>query len=70
MIHSASQASSAGFIFTGATPGLIYNYTVTDGSGGSASGSGSVTSATQQVTGVNVSTLRAWNANLQRDLDL
>ncbi|MGO9109761.1 MAG: peptidylprolyl isomerase, partial [Thermoguttaceae bacterium] len=56
---NASQATSTGFAFTGATTGLIYNYTVTSSGGsGSVTGSGTVTSATQQVTGVDVSTLK------------
>src|SRR5271157_2823075 len=54
----AGQTTSAGFVFNGATTGATYNYTVSSSGGGTAvTGSGSVTSATQDVTGINVSTL-------------
>ena len=54
----AGQATSTGFTFAGATTGTTYNYTVTSSGGGTAvSGSGSVTSATQNITGINVSSL-------------
>ena len=53
-----AAAANTGFTFSGATTGTTYNYTVASSGGGTAvSGSGSVTSATQQVTGVNVSSL-------------
>ncbi len=55
---NASQETSAGFSFTGATTGTTYSYTVTSSGGsGTVSGSGSVTSATQNITGINVSSL-------------
>ena len=55
---NAAEATSAGFTFAGATVGDTYNYTVTSSGGGTAvTGSGTVSSATQQVTGINVSTL-------------
>ncbi len=55
---NASQATSTGFTFAGATTNTTYNYTITSsGASGSVSGSGSVTSATQDVTGINVSSL-------------
>ena len=42
----------------GPTTGTTYSYTVTsNGGSGSVSGSGSVTSAAQDITGINVSTL-------------
>ncbi len=57
---NASEAAATSFTFAAAETGTTYNYTVTS-SGGSASdpvtGTGTVTTATQQVTGVNVSTL-------------
>ncbi len=52
------NGTSAGFTFSGATTGLVYNYSVSSSGGGTAvSGSGTVTSATQQVAGIDVSTL-------------
>src|SRR5208282_2079568 len=55
---NAANAAEAGFQFTEAELDTTYNYTITSSGGsGSVSGSGSVTSATQDVTGVNVSTL-------------
>ena len=57
-VINASQAVSTGFTFAAATTGTTYNYTVTSSGGaGSVSGSGSVTSATQDITGINVSGL-------------
>ena len=53
-----TNAASAGFTLTGASIGATYNYTVSSSAGGTAvTGSGTVTSATQDVTGINVSTL-------------
>ena len=55
---NATTATAAGFTFAGAELGTTYNYTVTSSGGGTAvTGSGSVTSATQDVTGINVSSL-------------
>jgi cyclophilin family peptidyl-prolyl cis-trans isomerase len=55
---SATEALAAGFSFTGAQAGATYSYTVTSSGGGTAvTGSGTVSSATQQVTGINVSSL-------------
>ena len=55
---TTSTASSTSFIFAGAEVGATYNYTVvSDGGAGTLTGSGTVTSATQQVTGINVSSL-------------
>ncbi len=55
---NATTATAAGFDFTGAETGTTYNYTISSSGGtGSVTGSGSVTSATQQVTGINVSSL-------------
>ena len=50
---NAGEATSTGFTFTDATTGTTYNYTVTSNgndASGSVTGSGSVTSATQDVT--------------------
>ena len=50
---------NAGFTFAGAETNTTYNYTITSsGSSGSVSGSGSVSSATQTVSGIDVSTLK------------
>src|SRR5208282_3437444 len=55
---NVANASDTGFTFTGAEVGTTYNYTVSSSGGGTAvTGSGSVTSATQDVSGINVSTL-------------
>ena len=55
---NASQATATSFTFAGAEVGTTYSYTVTSSGGsGSVTGSGTVTSATQQVTGINVSSL-------------
>ena len=55
---NATADTSAGFTFAGATVGDTYNYSVTSSGGGTAvTGSGTVSSATQQVTGINVSSL-------------
>ena len=59
-VVNLATRSDTGFTFAGATTGTTYNYTVTSsGNSGATSttGSGSVTSATQNVTGVNVSSL-------------
>jgi cyclophilin family peptidyl-prolyl cis-trans isomerase len=54
----SSSASSTGFTFAGAATGTTYSYTINSSGGGTAvTGSGSVTSATQDITGINVSTL-------------
>src|SRR5208282_723133 len=55
---NVSDATSTGFTFAGATTGTTYNYTISSSGGGTAlSGSGSVTSATQNINGINVSSL-------------
>ena len=57
------NAASAGFTFAGATVGttgslVTYNYTVTSSGGGTPiTGSGTITSATQDITGINVTSL-------------
>ncbi|MGA2031650.1 MAG: peptidylprolyl isomerase [Thermoguttaceae bacterium] len=58
-----ANAASAGFTFSGAEVGATYSYTVTtDGGAASVTGGGTVTSANQDVTGVNVAMLQ--NGNL------
>jgi hypothetical protein len=53
-----SEASSTSFTFAGAEVGAAYSYTITSsGGGGSVNGSGTISSASQQITGVNVSGL-------------
>jgi hypothetical protein len=55
---SPTTALNTGFKFSGATTGTTYNYTVTSSGGsGTVTGSGNVTSATQDVTGINVASL-------------
>jgi large repetitive protein len=58
LIASNSAAATTGFTFAAATPGDTYSYTVTSSGGaGSVTGGGSVTSATQDVTPIDVSAL-------------
>ena len=53
-----AEASATSFTFADAAVGATYKYTVTSSGGGTAvTGSGTITTATQQVTGINVSTL-------------
>ena len=54
---TGAAATNTGFTFSGAETGTTYNYTITDKDGSTVTGSGSVTSATQQVSGVDVSSL-------------
>jgi hypothetical protein len=54
----ATTATSAGFTFANAEVGATYSYTVSSDQGGTpVTGSGTITSATQNVTGINVSSL-------------
>ena len=56
--YNATTASSAGFTFANAEVGDTYAYTVSSSGGGTAvSGNGSVATATQDVTGINISSL-------------
>jgi cyclophilin family peptidyl-prolyl cis-trans isomerase len=53
-----TEASSTGFTIAGAEVGTTYNYSITSNGGGDpVTGSGTITSATQQVTGIDVSQL-------------
>jgi cyclophilin family peptidyl-prolyl cis-trans isomerase len=55
---SSSNASTAGFTFAGAQVGATYNYTVSSSGGGSSlTGTGTITSATQNVSNINVAAL-------------
>ncbi|ABC29955.1 uncharacterized protein with a C-terminal OMP (outer membrane protein) domain [Hahella chejuensis KCTC 2396] len=55
---SSTEASSQSFTFASAEVGASYSYSISSSGGGTAvSGSGSVTSASQQVTGLNLSGL-------------
>jgi cyclophilin family peptidyl-prolyl cis-trans isomerase len=55
---NSTTATSAGFTFAGAEAGATYTYTISSGGGGTpVTGSGTVASATQDVTGINVSSL-------------
>lgn len=55
---SPSESSSISFTFAGAEPGTTYDYTITSYGGGTpVTGSGDVTSATQTVDGIDVSSL-------------
>ncbi len=54
----ASEAAAASFTFADAEVGATYSYTITSDAGGTpVSGSGTVSSATEQVTGIDVSSL-------------
>ncbi len=54
----AADASSTGFTFSGAEIGATYRYSITsDGGGAAVTGSGIVSAANQDVTGIDVSTL-------------
>ena len=56
-INNANK-DSLSFTFSGGEVDATYNYTVSSSGGaGSATGSGIITSATQQITGINVSGL-------------
>jgi cyclophilin family peptidyl-prolyl cis-trans isomerase len=53
-----ASSTDAGFTFSGAELNTTYDYTITSSGGsGSVTGSGTVTSATEQVTGIDVSSL-------------
>jgi cyclophilin family peptidyl-prolyl cis-trans isomerase len=55
---NATTASATGFTLTGAEVGATYAYTVTsDGGDGSVTGNGTISSASQSVTGIDVSSL-------------
>ncbi|WP_053422669.1 Ig-like domain-containing protein [Rheinheimera sp. KL1] len=54
-INATNQAAMS-FVFAGAEVGSSYNYSVSDGTN-SVTGSGTVSSATQQVAGINVTAL-------------
>lgn len=54
-INATNQAAMS-FVFAGAEVGATYNYSVSDGTN-SVTGSGTISSATQQVTGINVTAL-------------
>lgn len=51
------HAGSAGFSFTGAEVGTTYNYSITDAASHTVTGSGSISSATQTVSGIDLSGL-------------
>jgi methionine-rich copper-binding protein CopC len=54
---NASEATSVSFTFAGAEVGASYSYTVSCSGGGSATGTGAITSASDQVSGIDVSGL-------------
>jgi hypothetical protein len=55
---TASEATAVGFTFAGAEIGATFTYTITsNGGAGSVTGTGTISSATQQITGIDVSTL-------------
>ena len=55
---SQAESESTSFTFAGAEVGATYNYTVSSSAGGTPiTGSGTVTSATQTIDGINVSSL-------------
>ena len=56
--NAATNAATTGFTFAGAEVGATYNYTVSSYvSGTPVTGSGTITSATQTVTGINIANL-------------
>lgn len=55
-IINASNQTAMSFVFAGAEVGTLYNYSVSDGTN-SVTGSGTVSSATQQVRAINVTAL-------------
>jgi hypothetical protein len=55
-IINASNQAAMSFVFAGAEVGTVYNYSVSDGTN-SVTGSGTVSSATQQVGAINVTAL-------------
>ncbi|WP_185714237.1 Ig-like domain-containing protein [Rheinheimera mesophila] len=55
-IINASNQTAMSFVFAGAEVGTVYNYSVSDGTN-SVTGSGTVSSATQQVGAINVTAL-------------
>ena len=55
---TAATATAAGFTFTGAEVAATFTYTISsDGGGTPVTGSGTITSATQDVTNIDVSSL-------------
>ncbi len=55
---NAAEAGSTSFTFAGAEIGSQYDYTITSSGGGTPiTGSGTITSTTQQITGIDVSSL-------------
>lgn len=55
---TSTTAASTGFTFANAVVGTTYSYTISSSGGGTAvTGTGTVTSATQNISGINVSTL-------------
>ena len=53
-VINAAGAASIGFTFAGATTGANYNFTITSSGGaGSVTGSGSVTSATEDIDAIS-----------------
>ena len=58
--YNSTTAASAGFTFANAEVGDTYSYTISSNAGGTpVTGTGTVTSATQDVTGINLSGLAA-----------
>ena len=66
---NSTTAGPAGFTFANAEVGTTYSYTISSGSATPVTGSGTVTSATQTVTGINVASLPERHARLQCDAD-
>jgi len=52
-----SNKTAMSFTFGGAEVGATYNYVVSSSGGGSVTGSGTLTNATEQITGIDISTL-------------
>jgi len=57
IVINNDNKTAMSFTFSGAEVGVTYNYVVSSSGGGSVSGSGIVATATQQIIGINTSTL-------------
>ena len=69
-VINAGEAAATSFTFSGTQLGTTYNYVVTSSGGdGSVTGTGTITAADQQVTGIDVSALARRNLDLQRHVD-
>lgn len=61
---SAAEADAASFSFTGAETGANFAYTIRSSGGGKVTGSGTISNAAQQITGIDLSDLSDGTLNL------